>query len=63
MAITKISGHHAYLKLLSGHSHCRTIVCLQAIQENTQVTLQVFQEKEHQFTLKVNLQPSASITQ
>lgn len=31
-----------YVKLLSGHSHFKTIFCLLPIQEHTQVTLEVF---------------------
>lgn len=55
-------GVTQYLKLLSGHSHCRTILCLLAIQENTQVSLHVFQEKGHQSASKAEIQTSVSVT-
>lgn len=49
-----------YLKLLSGNFYCRRILYLLAIQKNTQVSLEVFQE--HQSALKAEIQPSTSIT-
>lgn len=51
-----------YLKPLSGNSHYRTILYLPAKQKNTQVSLEVFQEKEQQSASKAEIQPSASVT-